>query len=72
VSWTEYYAGWTTKLLGDTIPVSLPGQYLNYTVREPLGVVAGITPPRSERVEIQSGEGREPCRRREVFSWVPQ
>jgi aldehyde dehydrogenase (NAD+) len=45
VSWTEYYAGWTTKLLGEAIPVSLPGQYLNYTVREPLGVVAGITPP---------------------------
>ncbi len=45
VSWTEYYAGWTTKLLGDTIPVSLPGSYLNYTTREPLGVVAGITPP---------------------------
>jgi aldehyde dehydrogenase (NAD+)/phenylacetaldehyde dehydrogenase len=45
VSWTEYYAGWTTKMLGDTIPVSLPGQFLNYTTREPLGVVAGITPP---------------------------
>jgi acyl-CoA reductase-like NAD-dependent aldehyde dehydrogenase len=45
VSWTEYYAGWTTKLLGDTIPMSLPGQFLNYTSREPLGVVAGITPP---------------------------
>jgi acyl-CoA reductase-like NAD-dependent aldehyde dehydrogenase len=45
VSWTEYYAGWSTKVLGDTIPVSLPGQFLNYTVREPLGVVAGITPP---------------------------
>lgn len=45
VSWTEYYAGWTTKLLGDTIPVSLPGQFLNYTTREPLGVVVGITPP---------------------------
>src|SRR5258708_35158629 len=45
VSWTEYYAGWTTKLTGETIPVSLPGQFLNYTVREPLGVVAGITPP---------------------------
>jgi len=45
VSWTEYYAGWTTKLSGDTIPVSLPGQFLNYTVREPLGVVGGITPP---------------------------
>ena len=35
VSWTEYYAGWTTKLLGDTIPLSLPGQFLNYTTREP-------------------------------------
>jgi phenylacetaldehyde dehydrogenase len=28
-SWTEYYAGWTTKLVGDTIPLSLPGQFLN-------------------------------------------
>ncbi len=45
VSWTEYYAGWTTKLLGDSIPLSLPGQFLNYTTREPLGVVVGITPP---------------------------
>jgi aldehyde dehydrogenase (NAD+) len=45
VSWTEYYAGWATKLTGETIPLSLPGQFLNYTVREPLGVVAGITPP---------------------------
>jgi acyl-CoA reductase-like NAD-dependent aldehyde dehydrogenase len=45
VSWTEYYAGWTTKLVGDTIPLSLPGQFLNYTTRDPLGVVAGITPP---------------------------
>ena len=45
VSWTEYYSGWTTKLLGDTIPLSLPGQFLNYTTREPLGVVVGITPP---------------------------
>ena len=45
VSWTEYYAGWTTKLLGDTIPLSLPGQFLNYTTREPFGVVVGITPP---------------------------
>jgi acyl-CoA reductase-like NAD-dependent aldehyde dehydrogenase len=45
VSWTDYYAGWPTKLLGETIPVSLPGEFLNYTKREPLGVVAGITPP---------------------------
>lgn len=45
VSFTEYYAGWTTKLTGDTIPMSSPGQFLNYTTREPLGVVVGITPP---------------------------
>ena len=45
VSWTEYYAGWCTKLTGETIPLSLPGQFLNFTTREPLGVVVGITPP---------------------------
>jgi phenylacetaldehyde dehydrogenase len=45
VSWTEYYAGWATKVTGETIPVSLPGSFLNFTVREPVGVVAGITPP---------------------------
>ncbi len=45
VSWTEYYAGWATKLTGETIPLSAPGSFLNYTVREPVGVVAGITPP---------------------------
>jgi phenylacetaldehyde dehydrogenase len=45
VSFIEYYAGWTTKLTSDTIPMSSPGQFLNYTTREPLGVVAGITPP---------------------------
>lgn len=45
ISWTDYYAGWATKLTGETIPLSLPGSFLNYTIREPLGVVAGITPP---------------------------
>src|SRR5438045_137699 len=45
VSWVDYYAGWCTKILGETIPLSLPGNFLNYTTREPLGVVAGITPP---------------------------
>jgi acyl-CoA reductase-like NAD-dependent aldehyde dehydrogenase len=45
VSWTEYYAGWATKITGETIPISLPGSFLNYTVREPVGVVVGITPP---------------------------
>ena len=37
-----YYAGWATKFHGETIPVK--GNYLNYTLREPLGVVGAITP----------------------------
>jgi acyl-CoA reductase-like NAD-dependent aldehyde dehydrogenase len=39
----RYFAGWATKLEGETIPVSA-GAYLNYTVREPLGVVGLIIP----------------------------
>ncbi|MEO5511516.1 MAG: aldehyde dehydrogenase family protein, partial [Longimicrobiales bacterium] len=38
----RYFAGWCTKLEGDTIPVR--GNVLNYTLREPLGVVACIVP----------------------------
>jgi aldehyde dehydrogenase (NAD+) len=38
----RYYAGWTTKLQGDTLPVR--GEYLNYTLREPIGVVGAIIP----------------------------
>ncbi len=38
----EYYAGWTDKLYGDVIPV--PSGHLNYTRREPIGVVLQITP----------------------------
>jgi acyl-CoA reductase-like NAD-dependent aldehyde dehydrogenase len=38
----QYYAGWVTKIHGSTIPV--PGNYLNYTLREPLGVVGAIIP----------------------------
>lgn len=37
-----YYAGWTDKLHGEVIPV--PSGHLNYTLREPLGVVFQITP----------------------------
>ena len=36
-----YYAGWTRKIYGETIPVD--GDYLNYTLREPVGVVGMIT-----------------------------
>ncbi len=37
-----YYAGWCTKIEGETIPV--PGNFLNYTLREPYGVCGIITP----------------------------
>jgi acyl-CoA reductase-like NAD-dependent aldehyde dehydrogenase len=39
----EYYAGWATKIEGETIPVSVPFQF-NYTLREPVGVVGAIVP----------------------------
>ncbi|MAG31312.1 MAG: betaine-aldehyde dehydrogenase [Deltaproteobacteria bacterium] len=39
----RYFSGWATKLSGETIPVSAPG-FLNYTVREPIGVVGLIIP----------------------------
>jgi aldehyde dehydrogenase (NAD+) len=38
----EYYGGWADKVMGETIPVK--GNYLTYTLREPLGVVAAIVP----------------------------
>ena len=38
----EYYAGWCDKFHGDVIPV--PTSHLNYTRREPYGVVLQITP----------------------------
>ena len=38
----EYYAGAATRIFGETIPVSAPG--LDFTLREPVGVVALIVP----------------------------
>lgn len=40
----RYYADWATKLTGETLPVSTPGNVMAYTRREPLGVVGLITP----------------------------
>ncbi|WP_338448488.1 aldehyde dehydrogenase family protein [Niallia oryzisoli] len=40
----RYYAGWTTKITGETLPSSTPGNIFNYTRREPIGVCAGIVP----------------------------
>jgi acyl-CoA reductase-like NAD-dependent aldehyde dehydrogenase len=39
----RYFAGWATKLEGNTIPVSIPNMF-TYTLREPLGVVGQIIP----------------------------
>ena len=44
----RYMAGWTTKLEGNTIPISVPytpgAKYLAYTLREPVGVAGQIIP----------------------------
>ncbi|MDO6683256.1 MULTISPECIES: aldehyde dehydrogenase family protein [unclassified Oceanobacter] len=44
----RYYAGWTTKITGDTLQPSFPSmageQYSAFTRREPIGVVAAIVP----------------------------
>ncbi|MCB7129096.1 MAG: aldehyde dehydrogenase family protein [Candidatus Brocadiales bacterium] len=37
-----YYAGWADKIHGETIPVR--GDMLNYTLREPVGVIGQIIP----------------------------
>ncbi|MDM5336831.1 aldehyde dehydrogenase family protein [Fictibacillus enclensis] len=38
----RYYAGWATKIVGQTIPVA--GSFFNYTRHEPVGVVGQIIP----------------------------
>lgn len=44
----RYYAGWTNKITGRTLPSSAmgksPNDLLAYTLREPIGVVGAITP----------------------------
>src|SRR5262245_43968016 len=41
----RYMGGWATKILGNTIPISTPGQqFFAYTLREPIGVVGQIIP----------------------------
>ncbi|MEO5618863.1 MAG: aldehyde dehydrogenase family protein [Candidatus Eisenbacteria bacterium] len=38
----QYFAGWATKLYGDTIPVN--PAWFNFTLREPIGVIGAIIP----------------------------
>lgn len=40
----RYYAGLATSIHGETIENSLPGEFLSYTAKEPVGVVGAITP----------------------------
>src|SRR5262249_13161587 len=40
----RYMAGWTTKLTGETISLSQPGNFHAYTLRESVGVVGQIIP----------------------------
>ncbi len=41
--WFRYYAGLADKLEGRVIPIEKPGMF-NFTLEEPLGVVAALTP----------------------------
>jgi aldehyde dehydrogenase (NAD+) len=38
----RYFAGWTTKIHGETVPNSQPGSVFSYTLKEPVGVCASI------------------------------
>jgi aldehyde dehydrogenase (NAD+) len=40
----RYFAGWATKIHGDTIPSSFNSAMFSYTLKEPIGVVASIVP----------------------------
>ncbi len=40
----RYMAGWATKITGQSIPISAPGEWHAYTMREPVGVVGQIIP----------------------------
>ena len=44
VGMLRYYAGLATSIHGETVQNSLPGDYLSYTLREPVGVVGAIIP----------------------------
>jgi acyl-CoA reductase-like NAD-dependent aldehyde dehydrogenase len=39
----RYFAGWPSKIVGEVVPVSVPGSFC-YTLKEPVGVCAQIVP----------------------------
>ena len=63
----RYYAGWPTKIEGETIPVSWPNAFV-YTLKEPVGVAAGRGRADSRRRMVSRNRGittatRSPSRR---------
>jgi acyl-CoA reductase-like NAD-dependent aldehyde dehydrogenase len=42
-AYLRYFAGWPTKIVGETLPVSAPDMH-TYTLKEPVGVCAQIVP----------------------------
>jgi len=44
VATLRYFAGWATKLTGESMELSQPGESTGYTLREPVGVVGHIIP----------------------------
>ena len=44
VSAIRYNAGWARRLTGETVPMSVPGNWHGYTTHDPLGVAALIVP----------------------------
>ena len=52
----RYYAGWVRKIYGETIPVD--GPFLNYTLREPVGVVGAIVPWNFPLADRRRGKSR--------------
>jgi phenylacetaldehyde dehydrogenase len=48
IEFLRYMAGWATKIVGNTLDVSIPHaphqEFVAYTVREPVGVVGAIIP----------------------------
>ena len=44
VEYFRYYAGWPTKILGNTVPVTVVPEIFGYTLRQPVGVCGQIIP----------------------------
>jgi len=40
----RYFAGWATKIHGETVQNSAPGSFFSYTLKEPVGVCGSIIP----------------------------